>query len=103
MSTVWTVVRYKTKEGLDDEFLSAFFSYKPNTPVPLLNKYFLSFRLIRVSENEFVQIMECESMDKLVDFQIEALTWLDTVEHLLEYYGDERTEAFSGFTIEHLD
>ena len=33
--------------------------------------------------------------------QIEGLEWLDSVDHLLEYYDDgSRTEAFSGFVIE---
>ena len=40
-------------------------------------------------------------LESLLDEQIEGLEWLDSVDHLLEYYDDgSRTEAFSGFVIE---
>ena len=41
-----------------------------------------------------------ESMDKTIDHQDEGLDWLDSVEHLLEWYEDSRTDAFSGIEID---
>ena len=61
---------------------------------------FLSSRIIRIDEREYANIVEYESMDKTIDHQDEGLDWLDSVEHLLEWYEDSRTDAFSGIEID---
>ena len=44
-------------------------------------------------------IAEYESLDKAFEAQDQGLDWLYSVEHLLEYFEDSRTEAFSGIEI----
>ena len=96
---VWTVIKYKPKEGCEDEFVEALKHLgnimKENKPYEFLNDF------IRLDTGEFVQIARMPSLDALIDGQVNGLTWLDSVDHLLEKYeNDSRTEAFSGFAIE---
>jgi hypothetical protein len=58
-----------------------------------------SFRVIQLDDNEFVHLNEYDDMDAAVEMQIYGLTWLDSVTHLLECYGEERTHAYSGFVV----
>ena len=43
------------------------------------------------------KLFNYESLENMMDLQINGLTWLDSVDHLLERYEDDsRTSAFSG-------
>ena len=67
---------------------------KVNNP-EILNEY------IQIDSCKYVQIVRSPSIDALLDGQEDGLNWLDSVEHLLEMYGDEsRTDAFSGVALE---
>ncbi len=90
--SVWSIIKFKVKEEHIDEFLEV--------KIPKLpNENFKSGRLIKIDEREFANIIEYENMEKTLDHQDEGLEWLNSVEHLLEWYGDSRTEASSGIEI----
>jgi len=86
-----TVVKYKLKDGYVDDFIKAINEYDYSKA--------LSMRLISISENEFVSIMEYDEIDKTGDDEIDGVNWLDTVEHMLESYGESRTDSCSGLVL----
>ena len=95
---VWTVIKYKTKEGCEEDFIKELkrleASMKKNKAYSFLNAF------IRLETGEFVQIARMPNLDALLDGQVTGLEWLDSVDHLLERYPDDsRTEAFSGIKI----
>ena len=90
---VWSVVKFKIKPGCEEEFLAAHNFSEDHMA------HFLSFRAVQIDENLIAHIAEYESLDKAFDAQDQGLDWLYSVEHLLEYYEDQRTEAFSGLEI----
>ena len=94
---VWSVIKYKPKEGCEDEFVQELkrlgAMMKENKPYDFLNTF------IRLETGEFVQIARMPNLDALIDGQVQGLEWLDSVDHLLEKYENEsRTESFSGFS-----
>ena len=96
---IWSIIKYKLKEGCEDEFVEALRylgnMMSENKPYEFLNEF------IRLDTGEFAQIARMPNLDALIDGQVRGLTWLDSVDHLLEKYEDDsRTDAFSGFTIE---
>ncbi|MFL2827478.1 MAG: hypothetical protein ACJ0BS_05555 [Paracoccaceae bacterium] len=95
---VWSVIKYKPKEGCEDEFVQELkrlgAMMKENKPYDFLNTF------IRLETGEFVQIAKMPNLDALIDGQVQGLEWLDSVDHLLEKYENEsRTESFSGFSV----
>tara|TARA_B100000029_G_scaffold473562_1_gene515070 strand:- start:256 stop:573 length:318 start_codon:yes stop_codon:yes gene_type:complete len=95
----WTVIKYKPKEGCEDEFLEAL---KRLSQMMRANKdYDYVNEFIKIdSTGEYVQIARMPSIDSLIDGQVDGLEWLDSVDHLLEKYeNDSRTDAFSGISI----
>ena len=95
---VWSVIKYKPKEGCEDEFVQELkrlgAMMKENKPYDFLNTF------IRLDTGEFVQIARMPNLDALIDGQVQGLEWLDSVDHLLEKYENEsRTESFSGFSV----
>ena len=91
MTKTMTVVRYKLKDGFDSEFIEASRAYdysKANF-----------WRLLSLGSGEYVSISEYGSIEKTGDDEITGLTWLDSVTHMLEYFGDSRTDAFSGIIV----
>ena len=96
---VWSIIKYKPKEGCEDEFVEALGRLgnmmSENKPYEFLNDF------IRLDTGEFAQIARMPNLDALIDGQLSGLTWLDSVDHLLEKYEDDsRTRAFSGFALE---
>ena len=95
---VWTVIKYKPKEGCEEDFIKELKrleeSMKKNKEYSFLNTF------IRLETGEFIQIAKMPNLDALLDGQVTGLEWLDSVDHLLDRYeSDSRTEAFSGFVI----
>ena len=96
---VWTIIKYKPKEGCEEKFLESLSrlskSMKENKDYDFVNEF------IKIDETgEYVQIVRNPSIDALIDGQVEGLTWLDSVDHLLERYeNDSRTQAFSGIAL----
>ena len=96
---VWSVIKYKPKEGCEDQFVKELKRLgrmmKENKPYDFLNAF------IRLESGEFVQIARMPNLDSLIDGQVQGLEWLDSVDHLLEKYENEsRTDSFSGFSVE---
>ena len=87
----WSVIKYKPKAGCEDEFVEA---------LQRLNKMFEGRRechCIRLPTGEFTELVRYENIDQMMALQVEGLTWLDSVDHLLELYDENsRTDAFSG-------
>ena len=95
----WTIIKYKPKEGCEDEFREELGQLakmmEENKDYDFINQF------IKIDSGEFVQIVQMPDLDSLLDGQIAGLEWLDSVDHLLEKYEeDSRTEAFSGFVVE---
>ena len=86
-----TVVKYKLKEGFEDEFIKAINDYDYSNS--------LSMRLISIGNNEYLSIMEYDEIDKTGDDEIDGINWLDTVEHMLELFEDSRTDSCSGLVL----
>ena len=95
----WSIIKYKPKEGCEEEFIEAlkqlYKIMKNNKQYDYLNDF------IKIEDTgEYVQIARMPSIDALIDGQVAGLEWLDSIDHLLEKYPeDSRTEAFSGIKI----
>ena len=90
-----TVVKYKLKEGFEDEFIKAINDYDYSNS--------LSMRLISIGNNEYLSIMEYDEIDKTGEDEIDGINWLDTVEHMLELFEDSRTNSCSGLVLDAYD
>ena len=95
---VWSVIRYKPKDGCEEAFIKELKRLekimKETKSYSFLNTF------IRLETGEFVQIAKMPHLDALLDGQVAGLEWLDSVDHLLERYeNDSRTDSFSGFVI----
>ena len=56
-------------------------------------------RLISTSDNEFISIMEYDEIEKTGDDEVDGVNWLDNVEHMLDFYGESRTDSCSGLVL----
>ena len=52
-----------------------------------------------LGDNEYLSISEYFEVEKVLEAEESGVSWLDTVEHLLEFYGDSRTDAVSGHVV----
>ncbi len=97
---IWTVIKYKPKEGCEDEFEEGLKRLGQMIDKSKLGQEFQN-KFIRIDIGEYVQIVQMPHLESLLDGQMDGLEWLYGVDHLLEYYEDgSRTEAFSGFIID---
>ena len=85
---VLSAVKYRVKEGCVDEFLSAVM-----TPSEIPMK--IRKTIIQTDEQEFYEL-GIAGLEEKIETEDEEVKWLDTVEHLLELFGDSRTHAYSG-------
>ena len=85
---VVSVVKFKVKNGFEDAFLEALKSFDYSNAV--------SSKALLLGENEFVSISEYTSIDAIGDDEVTGLEWLDGVTHMLEYFGESRTQSYSG-------
>ena len=86
-----TVVRYKLKSGFEDEFIKAINAYNYSNSVLM--------RFVSIGNDEYLSIMEYDEIDKTGDDEISGVKWLDSVEHMLEFFGESRTDACSGLVL----
>ena len=94
---VWSVIKYKPKDGCKDEFIEALGRLKEIVKDKEGQR---DTNFVRLDTGEIVQITHFNSLDVLIDGQIDGLTWLDSVDHLLEKDEEgSRTQAFSGFQL----
>ena len=87
----WSVIKYKPKEGCEAEFVDGLKRLKEMFEGKRVQNF------IQLGSGEFVEIVCYDSMDIMLELQVEGLTWLDSVDRLLERYEEEnRTDAFTG-------
>ena len=91
---VCSVVKFKIKDGCEDELLAAHVFEESHM------KYMRSFNVIKIDELEYAHIVEYDDMNATFEVQDQSLDWLESVSHLLEYNGDSRTDAFSGIKVD---
>ena len=87
-TNVLSAVKYRVKEGCVDEFLNAVM-----TPSEIPMK--IRKTIIQTDEQEFYEL-GIAGLEEKIEMEGEEVKWLDTVEHLLEFFGDSRTDACSG-------
>ena len=85
---VRSAVKYRVKEDCVDEFLNAVM-----TPSEIPMK--IRKTIIQTDEQEFYEL-GIAGLEEKIEMEGEEVKWLDTVEHLLEFVGDSRTDACSG-------
>ena len=96
---IWGTIKYKPKNGCEEAFLEAVARLE-EMKKEVAGR---TSRWIRLSSDEIVQISSHPDLDIMMEGQDTGLTWLDSVDHLLEKYeGGSRTDAFSGFKLENL-
>ena len=95
----WTIIKYKPKQGCEEEFIEAL--KKLYQMMNNIKDYDYLNDFIKIdATGEYVQIARMPSIDALIDGQVAGLEWLDSIDHLLEKYPDDsRTKAFSGIKI----
>ena len=87
----WSVIKYKPKEGCEAEFVDGLKRLKEMFEGKGVQNF------IQLGSGEFVEIVGYESIDIMLELRVEGLTWLDSVDRLLERYEEEsRTDAFTG-------
>ena len=84
---IMTVVKYKLKSGFEDEFIKAINTYNYSNSIMM--------RLVSIGNDEYLSIMEYDEIDKTGDDEIAGIEWLDSIEHMLEFFGESRTDACS--------
>ena len=89
---VWAVIKYKPKEGCEQEFIEAL--SRLDMSKVMLNRY------VKAYNGEIIQIVQSRNIDEVLEGQVAGLEWLDSVSHLLDYYGESRTDAISGIVID---
>jgi hypothetical protein len=85
---VLSAVKYQVKEGCVDEFLD--FVMTPSEIPMKIRK-----TIVQTDEQEFYEL-GIAGLEEKIETEDEEVKWLDTVEHLLEFFGDSRTDACSG-------
>ena len=85
---VLSAVKYRVKEDCVDKFLNAVM-----TPSEIPMK--IRKTIIQTDEQEFYEL-GIAGLEEKIETEDEEVNWLDTVEHLLEFFGDSRTDACSG-------
>ena len=90
-----TVVKYKLKDGFEDDFIKAINDYDYSNS--------LSMRLVSIGNNEYLSIMEYDEIDKTSNDEMKGINWLDTVEHMLVFFDKSRTESCSGIVVADYD
>ena len=85
---VLSAVKYQVKEGCVDEFLD--FVITPSEIPMKIRK-----TIVQTDEQEFYEL-GIAGLEEKIETEDEEVKSLDTVEHLLEFFGDSRTDACSG-------
>ena len=89
---VWAVIKYKPKKGCEQMFIESL--SRLDMSKVMLNRY------IKAYNGEIIQIVQSRNIDEVLEGQVAGLEWLDSVSHLLDYYGESRTDAISGIVID---
>ena len=55
--------------------------------------------LVSIGSDEYLSIVEYDEIDKTGDDEIPGVEWLDSIEHMLECFDGNRTDACSGLVL----
>ena len=88
---IMTVVKYKLKSGFEDEFIKAINAYNYSNSI--------SMRLVSIGNDEYLSIMEYDEIDKTGDDEIKGVEWLDSIDYMLEFFDESRTDSCSGLVL----
>jgi hypothetical protein len=88
---VMSVVKFKVKEGFEDKFVKASQEFDYSNVI--------FWKLVALDDNEYFSISEYDSIDKAGDDEVTGVEWLDSVTHMIEYFGESRTDAASGVVV----
>ena len=94
---VMSVVKFKVQEGYEDAFIQALKSHDHS------NK--LWHRTVSLGNNEFLTINEYansdneSSIDLITKDEEPGVKFLDSVEHMLEFFEEGRTQPSSGLVV----
>ena len=91
MSLVTTVTRFKAKEGCEDQLVEALRSFDNSNSV--------SWQILSLEANEILSIHTYNTIEERADDIVTGLDWLDSITPLIEFYGESRTQAFSGIVL----
>ena len=95
MNKICSFIRFKAKEGCEDEFLAELKAANMEL------SYFLSWQIVSLGDREFIQALVYEDIENVMEMQDVGDAFLNRVEHLLERYEDgSRTNAFSGIVVQ---
>ena len=98
MNKICSFMRFKAKEGCEDEFLAELKA--ANMEI----SYLLSWQIVSLGDREFIQTLVSEDIENIMGMLDLGDAFLNRVEHLLERYEDgSRTNAFSGIVVEEKD
>ena len=64
-----------------------------------VSKNSILMRLVSIGNDEYLSIMEYDEIDKTGDDEISGVEWLDSIDHMLEFFGESRTDACSGLVL----
>ena len=88
---IMTVVKYKLKSGYEGEFIKAINAYNYSNSI--------SMRLVSIGNDEYLSIMEYDEIDKTGDDEITGVEWLDSIDYMLEFFDESRTDSCSGLVL----
>ena len=98
MNKICSFIKFKAKEGCEDEFLAELNAANMGI------SHFLSWQTVSLGDREFIQTLVYADIENVVEMQDVGDAFLNRVEHLLERYEDgSRTNAFSGIVVEEKD
>ena len=88
---IMTVVKNKVKLGFEDDFIKAINADIYSNSIMM--------RLVSVGNREYLSIMEYDEIDKTGDDEILGVEWLNSIEHMLEFFNESRTYSCSDLVL----
>lgn len=88
---IMTVVKNKVKLGFEDDFIKAINADNYSNSIMM--------RLVSVGNGEYLSIMEYDEIDKTGDDEISGVEWLNSIEHMLEFFNESRTYSCSDLVL----
>jgi hypothetical protein len=88
---IMTVVKNKVKLGFEDDFIKAINADNYSNSIMM--------RLVSVGNGEYLSIMEYDEIDKTCDDEISCVEWLNSIEHMLEFFNESRTYSCSDLVL----
>ena len=88
---IMTIVKYKLRLGFEEEFIKAINAYNYSNSILM--------RLVCIINGEYLSIMEYDEIDITGDDEISGVEWLDSIEHMLEFFDGSRSDSCSGLVL----